>query len=187
MTLVLRPFGIGDELVARRAHDELAAEGFEFLWGFDAAKPWADFLGTIDDYATGRRIPEDRVASALLVADVDGEIVGRISVRCALNEFLLARGGHIGYAVRPAYRRRGYASEMLRLGLALANARGIDPVLVTCDDTNAVSAAVIERAGGRLESLFVDDDGTRIRRYWISQHDPSTNEGARARLDTSHP
>ena len=187
MTVVLRPFDSGDEMVSRRAHDELAAEGFEFLWGFDEAKPWADFLGMIDDYATGRQIPEDRVACALLVADVDGEIVGRISVRFRLNEFLLARGGHIGYAVRPAYRRRGYASEMLRLGLALANARGIDPVLVTCDDTNAASAAVIERAGGRLESLFVDDDGTRIRRYWISQHDPSTNEGARARLDTSHP
>jgi predicted acetyltransferase len=40
-------------------------------------------------------------------------------------------------------------------------------VLVTCDDTNVASAAVIERVGGRLDSVFEDSDGQRYRRYWI--------------------
>lgn len=169
MSLVLRPFGADDESVARQAHDELAREGFEFLLGFDATRPWAEYLQTIDGLVTAHHLPADRVAGTLLAADVDGAIVGRVSVRFSLNEFLLARGGHIGYAVRPACRRRGYAGEMLRGGLDIARSRGIEPVLVTCDDMNEASTAVIERAGGRLESLFVDDDGTNIRRYWISR------------------
>ena len=45
---------------------------------------------------------------------------------------------------------------------------GIDRVLVTCDDSNAGSIAVIEACAGRLENV-VDSiaAGTRIRRYWI--------------------
>jgi predicted acetyltransferase len=33
----------------------------------------------------------------LLVADVEGEIVGRTSIRHELNEFLEREAGHIGY------------------------------------------------------------------------------------------
>jgi len=166
--LILRPYTLEDEEVARHAHEELAADGFEFLWGYDATRPWLDYLQVIDDYATGRHLPEGRVATVLLAAEVVREIVGRISIRFALNDFLLASGGHIGYAVRPNFRRRGCASEILRQGVVLLNARGVDPVLVTCDDSNLASAAVIERRGGRLESLHVED-GARIRRYGISR------------------
>lgn len=169
MALTLRPFALEDEEVARRAHEELAADGFSFLGGFDARGTWSDYLQLLDDHAAGRRLGAGQVAAVVLAADVDGEIVGRISIRFTLNDFLLARGGHIGYGVRPSFRRRGYAHEILRQGLVIANARGIDPVLVTCDETNVASATVIERHGGQLESRFIDDDATLIRRYWISR------------------
>jgi predicted acetyltransferase len=41
-------------------------------------------------------------------------------------------------------------------------------VLVTCDDSNIGSRAVIEACGGRLGNV-VDSvvDGPRVRRYWI--------------------
>jgi predicted acetyltransferase len=168
MALVLRPFAHDDETECQMAHEELATEGFDFLWGYEPSMTWEHYLSTVADYAAGRNVPDDRVASALLLADVEGKVVGRISVRYALNDSLFARGGHIGYAVRPVFRRRGYATQMLNRGLDIAHEHGIDPVLVTCDDTNVASAAVIERAGGVLDSMFVDEDGTRIRRYWIS-------------------
>ena len=174
MELILRPFSVEDEMIARRAHEELAADDVEFLPFFDPAHSWRDYLQVIDDHAAGRNLPADRVAGALLAAEVDGLLVGRTSLRFTLNDFLLARGGHVGYAVRPAFRRRGYASEILRQSLIVLNARGVNPVLVTCDDTNLASATVIERHGARLASLFIDDDGTRIRRYWIS-HDAATS------------
>ena len=44
-----------------------------------------------------------------------------------------------------------------------------DRVLVTCDDGNAASAAVIEHAGGVLEDIRPGpDDGEATRRYWIA-------------------
>jgi predicted acetyltransferase len=41
-------------------------------------------------------------------------------------------------------------------------------VLVTCDDDNVASAAVIERCGGVFESLVDSAEGDVLtRRYWI--------------------
>jgi len=50
----------------------------------------------------------------------------------------------------------------------IARAVGIDRVLVTCDDDNVGSAAVIERCGGVFDSLVEPTEGrTLTRRYWI--------------------
>ena len=97
---------------------------------------------------------------------VEGEpedrVVGRISLRHALTPWLLEVGGHIGYAVRPSARRRGYATRALALMLPVAAAHGIDPALVTCDDTNLASRKVIEANGGVLE-----DNRNGKLRFWI--------------------
>jgi predicted acetyltransferase len=87
--------------------------------------------------------------------------LGSASIRHRLTPFLLEVGGHIGYSVRPSARRRGVATEALRLLLPHAAALGIDPALVTCDVDNVASAKVIEANGGVLE----DVRGVK-RRYW---------------------
>jgi predicted acetyltransferase len=89
--------------------------------------------------------------------------LGSLSIRHRLTPPLLELGGHIGYSVRPSARRRGVATEALRLALPAASAIGIDPVLVTCDDDNVGSRRVIEANGGVLE----DVRGVK-RRYWIA-------------------
>lgn len=94
-------------------------------------------------------------------------LVGRVSIRFELNDYLSDFGGQIGYAVRPAYRRRGFGGEIFRLALIVARAEGVGAVLVTCDDGNVGSAAIIERAGGVLEDIRPEPGAEPKRRYWI--------------------
>ena len=164
--LLLRPLLPADEPDARAAHRELAAEGFELILGLDEAPSWADLLASLERERTGQDLPPGRVPATFLVAVVDGRIVGRLSVRHRLNAYLATVGGHLGYAVRPAFRRRGYATAMLRAGLRVAADQGVERALVTCDDDNVGSAAVIERCGGELQDV-VDVDGSPKRRYWV--------------------
>lgn len=159
--LRLRPLTPADEAAAWAAQDELAADGFEFLIGA-RRDDWTGHLDALARERTGVDLPAGRVPATFLVADVDGVIVGRVSVRHRLNEHLAQVGGHIGYGVRPAYRRRGYATEMLRQALALARSVGVEQALVTCDDDNVGSATVIERCGGGLQDVV----GSK-RRYWV--------------------
>lgn len=98
----------------------------------------------------------------------DGRIVGMIDLRHRLNDALAKWGGHIGYSTHPDERRKGYAKWMLAHILPEAKQRGIDRVLITCDDDNIASSRTIEANGGVFESKVCIDDGKQaLRRYWI--------------------
>jgi predicted acetyltransferase len=167
MPLVLRPFEAGDELAALAAQDALAADDFTFLLGYSEGTPWREWIRRTERIRAGIEIPPGQVRAACLAADVDGQLVGRVSVRFELNEWLAREGGHIGYAVVPGFRRRGYATEILRQAVALAHHEGTERLLVICNESNVGSARVIERGGGVFEGLSTAEDGNVIRRYWI--------------------
>jgi predicted acetyltransferase len=167
--LRLRPPGPDDEAAFAAAHTAMAAEGFSFGLFYEPGTAWPDYLTTLDAGRRGVDLPPGRVWSTFLVADVDGVLVGRSSIRFRLNDFLAREGGHIGYGVLAEHRRRGYATEMLRQSLVIARAGGVERALVTCDDDNVASAVIIERCGGVLESVVEPrDGGTPLRRYWIA-------------------
>nr|WP_277601937.1 GNAT family N-acetyltransferase [Brevibacterium linens] len=114
-----------------------------------------------------RRRPLRPRRAEFLVAEVDGRPVGRTSIRYELNDFLFTLGGHVGYAVAPEFRRRGYARQILSLSIERLRSAGVESVLVTCDETNTASASVIEQCGGVLEDVRENGDGPPKRRYWI--------------------
>lgn len=146
----------------------MAVEGFMFGLGYSPDMNFDDYIKQLEDHRAGLSLPERFVPSTFLVAEADGEIVGRTSIRHRLNEFLLNLGGHIGYGVLATRRRRGYATEILRQSLIIARSIGIDRVLVTCDDDNIGSIRTIESCGGRLENVVTaDDQHVAWRRYWI--------------------
>jgi predicted acetyltransferase len=167
--LRLRPLRVADEAEATAAHAELAPEGHEFLLGHRPGMAWADQLAAVRDAERGAGLPPGWVATTFLFAEVDGGLVGRSSIRLQLSPWLERYGGHIGYCVRPHHRRRGYATEILRQSLIVAWARGLDAILVTCDEGNVGSASAIERCGGVLQDVIaVPGDGPPKRRYWFT-------------------
>ncbi|WP_327633567.1 GNAT family N-acetyltransferase [Kribbella sp. NBC_00482] len=144
----------------------------------DGAGVWESTdLSTADGFATwihrlqeqsddSRPVAPDRVHASYWWIVEDGVYLGAISLRHALNEKLLEGGGHIGYGVRPSARGRGLATWALGAVLDQARVRGMDRVLITCDDDNVASARTIERNGGVLEDVR-DTWLGRTRRYWI--------------------
>ena len=160
---------------------ELAAEGnahyLDLVLGPEPGFPGVTY--TLETLADARTFEDFCAYTAALVHDEsprpagwvtgtylwmvdDDTVVGRISLRHELSPWLLEVGGHIGYAVRPSARRRGFATEALRLMLGVAAERDIDPALVTCDDDNVGSRKVIEANGGVLE-----DVRNHKMRYWV--------------------
>ena len=132
--------------------------------------PFARYLERLEQHARGDNVPPGHVPSTFLFAFSGPRIVARVSIRHELNDFLLRIGGHIGYAVVPEFRRRGYATEILRQSLAIARQRfGLTRVLLTCDDDNIGSIRTIEKNGGVLENVITGADvATPKRRYWIA-------------------
>ena len=163
----MRPPALGDEWQVTQAQAELAAEDFEFVFQ-QPGESWPSYVARVDRDRLGFEIAPDRVPSTFLLAEVDGDIVGRVSIRHELNAYLASVGGHIGYAVRPAHRRRGYARSILRQSLELASGVGLHRVLITCDDDNVASVRLIESFGATLENVLGAGSGSSpTRRYWI--------------------
>jgi predicted acetyltransferase len=86
----------------------------------------------------------------------DGEFCGSIGFRwqpgtSALPPYVL---GHIGYAVVPWKRGRGYATLALKLLLPEARAEGLEYVEITTDPDNLASQRVVTANGGVLVERF---------------------------------
>ncbi|HSC26322.1 MAG TPA: GNAT family N-acetyltransferase, partial [Vicinamibacterales bacterium] len=131
--------------------------------------PIARYLDVLAERERGVNLPPDHVPSTFLFAFKGPRIVGRVSIRHTLNDFLERVGGHIGYVVVPEFRRQGHATTILRLAIHIAYEQlGIDRVLLTCDDDNVGSIRTIEKNGGVLEDVVSGPDLEKPkRRYWI--------------------
>lgn len=104
----------------------------------------------------------------LAVREEDHRIVGIIDLRHHIDHPVLGTwGGHCGYSVRPSERGKGYAVQMLRLNMEKAKERGLQKLLVTCNEKNAASENVILKCGGVYESTLTVEC-SRIKRYWIT-------------------
>lgn len=115
-------------------------------------------------------VSEGRVPATqyMLIRDEDQKIVGMIDIRHCFNEYLERYGGHIGYSVAPSERRKGYATQMLKMALQECKKLGLNKVLITCVSGNEGSKRTILNNGGVYESTVYDpEEGVYFERYWI--------------------
>lgn len=148
--------------------DEMLAIGEE-LW-----EGYVPMPGESDQDFVERQLQREvqpspsQVPDSVYWAILQGQVVGRISLRHQLNEALRNYGGHIGYEVRPSYRRQGIATEMLRQILQTPKAQEIGRLLLTCSPDNIGSNKTILTNGGVLEqTIFVEAIEEDRHHYWI--------------------
>ena len=84
---------------------------------------------------------------------VEGVPVGHGEIRHYLTDKLKEDGGHVGYAIRPNQRGKGYGKLLLSLLLAEANKIGIESALVTVRNENKPSIQVALFHGGAIEKV----------------------------------
>jgi predicted acetyltransferase len=165
--MLLRTLGLADEKQARQAQRELGQDAFDFLLDLHRGEPWSAYLERMERLRLGVEVPKGWVPATFLVADVDGQVVGRASIRHHLNPYLSEVAGHIGIGVRPGFRRRGYGTTILRQSLAVAASTGLAQVLVTCDANNVGCVNVIENCGGVLEDVAAARRSVHKCRFWV--------------------
>ena len=109
-----------------------------------------------------------RVEETHYWAVIQDEVVGRISFRHRLTEDLKNFGGHIGYEVHPAHRKKGVATAMLKAVLETPRAHSIGKLLLTCAPNNIASNKTIVANGGVLkETRFIKRVNRETNFYWI--------------------
>jgi predicted acetyltransferase len=101
----------------------------------------------------------------------DGAFCGSASLRFqrGTDELPPYVSGHIGYAVVPWKRGRGYASRTLMLLLPIAREEGLRRVMLTCESDNEASKRIILKCGGRLagEGPSPHATGKTQLTFWI--------------------
>lgn len=131
----------------------------------------AEFIRSCMDDTAMETLRPGRVMATLFlcVRKEDDRLLGMIQIRHYFNEYLEKYAGHIGYSIRPAERRKGYATEMLRLALPFCRELGLKKVLISCEPWNIGSEKTILRNGGVYEStVYVPGEDIYLKRHWIS-------------------
>lgn len=126
---------------------------------------YEEFLSIITTYLTDN----SSWVNSTLFFFLDGDdILWAIQIRHHIDHpDLQDSGGHIGYGLRPSARGKGYAKNMLKLGLDEARKMWLKRVLLSADDDNPTSWKTIEANGGVFERM-TEKNGKLLRIYWIS-------------------
>lgn len=96
-------------------------------------------------------------------------MIGASNLRHYLTEDGLKLWGHIGYGIRPSERKKGYATELLKMTVIEAKKRNINKVLLGAYTGNIGSWKVMEKCGGIFENIVIEEKtGLPIKRYWIT-------------------
>ena len=159
----------GFEASYREAVAEFATRGDDAELGSPAdLASFAGFVRELRAQAEGRRLPPGWVAGSTFWLVDDARFIGKVEVRHSLTPALRLRGGHVGYAIRPSERRRGYGTAALAMVLPACLDLGLVRILVTCDATNEASRRIIEINGGELEdAVQIAGRAVPTLRYWI--------------------
>ena len=111
------------------------------------------WLLTSERAEQGIGLEDWQVPQSIFWLMADGVPVGIGKLRHRLSDRLRTEGGHCGYAIRPAYRNKGYGKLMLRLLAQEAEKLGLDKLLLTVQNDNRYSIRTALANGGVIECV----------------------------------
>lgn len=117
---------------------------------FEEYKEW---LIRSDAMSRGIGLEDWQVPSSFYWLFVDGHPVGKGNIRHFLTDKLRAEGGHIGYAIRPSERNKGYGTVLLKMIIKEARKMNIEKVLLTVRNSNTNSIKVALNNNGKIEKI----------------------------------
>jgi len=127
-------------------------------------------------------IAEIAVDDHMLVAEVDGAVVGNLGLQPASKSSRRRHAGSIGIAVRDDWHRRGVGSALLRAGLDLAdNWIGYSRLELTVYTDNAPALALYRKFGFEIEGTarrYALRDGRLVDAYMMARHVSGSGEHA---------
>ena len=133
-------------------NNELIINGSEL---FDKINSYEEWLEKVNNNSKIETVDPNWVLTDTFFAirEEDNKIIGIIDLRHTLNEFL-KDFGNSGYSVRPSERKKGYATEILRLLLKYAKEIGLKELHLSVERDNIPSIKIIVKNGGKIERSF---------------------------------
>ena len=165
MTYELRRLAISDGMDIYEMLQEIPKEENGFMNSvngrrFEEFKQWlirSDALSKAKGLEDGWKVPQN-----VYWLYADGYPVGFGKLRHFLTDSLREKGGHIGYAIRPSQRNKGYGTILLKMIIEEAKKMNMDKMLVTIRNDNTPSIKVALNNNGKVERV------TEERHYiWI--------------------
>jgi predicted acetyltransferase len=117
---------------------------------YDEYKQW---LIQCDNMANGIGLESDKVPQNIYWLYINGKPVGMGKLRIRLTDKLRIDGGHCGYSIVSSQRGNGYGKLLLNMMVKEAALLGIDKILLTINNNNAVSINVAVNDGGIIEKV----------------------------------
>jgi predicted acetyltransferase len=68
---------------------------WEFAFKYDDSIPFRDYVKKLEHWSSGLDLPDNFVPNTFLVGVIENRIVGRVSIRHVLNDYLATVGGHV--------------------------------------------------------------------------------------------